>query len=999
MKNLKKILSLMLALCIVISLLTVPVHAAYCCELSVDSIVQEAGKVVVNFTTNSTEDNRNIRIDVGRLFEKDGSLRSSQVAYEESVVSSGSQNNSVEFDSSLFISGEKYRVTVRYDRDCSQYNCIWGASKDFVCESGMPVYEIGSTYSEDITIGMTPVALKVTASQSGIYDLFVDCEDDWCLQIECDGTIGDFGTLMYLKENESMYYQVMVSDYAWDVIESCQAKFKADLVDIETINPITTTPADGDTVYTLKDVTDVVWINIPVSGQYEIFTECGNGGEALLMNEDGEEVVSQYFNQEGKHILNAGTYYYFASPWSIPSDSYTTTIKYYEIETMQFGDEISSDSYDDKYLNFKLDKMAAVWAENKSGSLNMRAASGDNNWYIADYVQVLPAGEYRLTYSGNGSVVINKTDIPTVIIGDEISAYEYQGSSYVILQAPETGEYEFYTSENGASIDGEWLSSGYYYMTMQAGETKSVEYYHDYGTISVKKYVPEYTQVNIGEKTDLNVETGKKMGFSFTVDSDDLYTISLDDAYNSNAYFETIKIYKDNNVLYEGKDVYFEDLELKLEKDETVYIEIFNTNSSSIKITKPTKISGNTVVDFSNSFSNYAKEKFIYTPSQAGYYDFSVRNLSQGYAYVEVLVNGERIGEISYDSGNSVDSIIYASPEEPLFIELTKGSNQTANGGLVFNKITTESIENTTDFEITDNSYYSFTLPETGVYKITGKAFYNTSSWREEGVYPYFFTPIIKNHKETSFSYDAQEGDVPVYFFGNKGDEVLFKEEVTSPYYPFEYPITGSIAKVDTEEIQLGSLVSSSEDCKFYSINIKKDGTYKFEDFSDELFDPNVGTWGTYYGRGYTMFGVDSEWYSITGTATGEIIDGIFDLKAGTYYIAAATYDQDLEDEHIPEARFKISKVDSDTPDDEALEINGTKSESGVSYAISGNIPEDATLYAVLYDGERLKEIKVVESPVSEGTVTFDNSVGSYDCKLFLWDVNMKPLCNNVICD
>ena len=119
MKNLKKILSLMLALCIVISLLTVPVHAAYCCELSVDSIVQEAGKVVVNFTTNSTEDNRNIRIDVGRLFEKDGSLRSSQVAYEESVVSSGSQNNSVEFDSSLFISGEKYRVTVRYDRDCS----------------------------------------------------------------------------------------------------------------------------------------------------------------------------------------------------------------------------------------------------------------------------------------------------------------------------------------------------------------------------------------------------------------------------------------------------------------------------------------------------------------------------------------------------------------------------------------------------------------------------------------------------------------------------------------------------------------------------------------------------------------------------------------------------------------------------------------------------------------------------------------------------------------
>ena len=539
-------------------------------------------------------------------------------------------------------------------------------------------------------------------------------------------------------------------------------------------------------------------------------------------------------------------------------------------------------------------------------------------------------------------------------------------------------------------------------MTMQAGETKIFEYYHDYGTITARKNTIEYTPINIGEKTDFDVAIGQKKGFSFTADADDIYILSLDQQ-GDGVYVDSIKVYTDNKVLYEGENENFKDLIIELDEGESVYAYISNGNygrTYAVNVTKP-KISGNTTVDCSNPTYSNKIQKFIYAPSEAGYYNITVNNLSgDTHSYIKVSINDEVVGEISSQHSSSVSKIMYASSEETVLIEFAMGTGQTAEAALTFDKIESKSIENISDFKITDNSYYSFTLPETGMYKITGSAFYNASSWREEGVYTYFFDPIIKNCKETSFSYDAQEGEVPVYFCGSTGDEVLFKEEVTSSYYPFEYPITASIEKVDTEEIQLDSLISTTAGCKLYSINITKDGMYKFEDFSEELFDPNVGPYGTYYGRGFTVFCVNSEWHYMTnGSTTVGTSDGTFDLKAGTYYIAAGTYDNYPEDEHIPMAKFKITTIKAESPDDEALQISGTKTANGVNYTISGSIPADSTLYAALYDAGKMKDLKPVKNPLSLGSITFDNAPGSYDCKLFLWDKTFKPLCNDIVCD
>lgn len=124
---------------------------------------------------------------------------------------------------------------------------------------------------------------------------------------------------------------------------------------------------------------------------------------------------------------------------------------------------------------------------------------------------------------------------------------------------------------------------------------------------------------------------------------------------------------------------------------------------------------------------------------------------------------------------------------------------------------------------------------------------------------------------------------------------------------------------------------------------------------------------------------------------SGENANETFNLKAGTYYIGAVTYDMYSDDKHIPAAKFKISEVKP--------EMSCTKTETGVTYSISGSIPEVAQLYAAIYDGGILKEIKQIENPASEGSISFKTISATDSCKLFLWDTDFAPLCGNVTCN
>lgn len=194
----------------------------------------------------------------------------------------------------------------------------------------------------------------------------------------------------------------------------------------------------------------------------------------------------------------------------------------------------------------------------------------------------------------------------------------------------------------------------------------------------------------------------------------------------------------------------------------------------------------------------------------------------------EVWAGNTDIGCVTND--NEQSTVVYASKDMPLRIKIEMSWSEVADVKLTFGKAETKTITDASNFEITDNSYYSFVLPETGVYQITGSAYYEQTYWRDAGEYSYLFSPIIKDCKdygEAYLSYDGETMDeCPTFFCGNAGDEVLFKEEPTSSGYMFNYPIKAKIAKVETETVDLNSNITSSENFKFYAVNIINDGIY-----------------------------------------------------------------------------------------------------------------------------------------------------------------------------
>ena len=1002
----KKVWSLIIALCMTISLFSIPVFADTCCDIGIENFVQDSEKVTVYWTAKASVE-RFANVGIYRAYDTSGT----KITGKDYTISNTEYADFVtEFDISTFLKGETYEIHISLFDWCE--NCYGNScyqSIQFTVENGCPVYELGNTYSGDFSVSADNIAFKVTAPTSGIYQLYVDSDESFYLDMDIIGgkRLGSGGSLysglVYLDAGETAFYTVKIKDWAQEHIQTVQAKFKFDIAQYEIETVLTSTPGDGDTVFSIENPTGLTLLNIPKAGIYDISTVCSHNGKTTLYTIGGDEVVYTMFNESGSVYLEKAQYYYVPESWQTPADDYTTTFKYSLPDEYEFGTVINVSNGKNKYLSFKLDRAAFLRKENESGYVKITVSSGEETYSLDSRDVLLPAGEYLMECTYSGSVQVVKNDVPVTVIGNEINAYtDMYGNKHTVFEAPESGEYEFYLSSGQFfGEDEEWVNAGYEYVVMEKGEQFYVSFYDP---ITVSKYTPVYTAVPFDQPYSFDIEKRKKTGLLFTAPDDDTYIFTFGEFGSS--YFGKIKIYTDSEVIYEATDVYAEKQEISLKKGNKVYIDISKSEGTdyALKITakeRPLQISGNTVIDTSNPLGSMVEREIVYTPAEAGYYNFVVNKTSgDNYAYIVISLNGEELGYISNPDNGRHEAFIYASPAEPLNILITKGTYQTSELELTFDKISGKKINDITNFEVTDNSYYSFILPETGVYKISGSAFYNATSWRDEGVYPYFFSPIIKDSENTSFSYDSSTGEVPVYFCGNKGDEVMFKEEVTnSYYYPFEYPISASISAVETEAAQTDTLVSSSDKIKIYSINIPANGVYKFEDFSDDLSEITPDSY-THYGHGFTMFCVDSEWQEANYDASGNPTDGrLFNLKAGTYYIAAGTYDNIPDDDVTVCARFKITTISSEeTPDDEKLKISGTKTANGVAYTISKNISQNFVLYAALYNGTQLKEIKVVKNPAYEGSITFDNAVTAYDCKLFLWDSNFAPLCESTVC-
>lgn len=965
----KKIMSITLIICMVASLFITPVSAMQCCSPYIAGIEQGDEKLAVNLEWQETSAAEKLIVHIWH----NSNDWYSYVAEKEYTLSGAETAATVEFDNSLFIKDETYHVAVICG-DCTECD-VFNSYKEINFEKeGMPVYDISGIPSEEIMFDKSDYkAIRVTAENEGIYKIGVDTRQqsgDWGLKFyknnHYNNTVDE--SMIYFREGQTQVFKAKVmDDYQEDTL-TANLTFEPATVYFE--EPETDTPDDGDVVYSLNNPVEYgeyIGITIPKKGVYTIESnapQAQNNAQSFLYDSTASWLVEWKWNTDATEMLLEEGNYYIAT-FNVPEENQETIITYKKPEAFEsFGTEISLESNQVIYKSIKLDSSAFITKADVSGD-GLDVSLLDENFEeqkdIRDYknwTNLIAPGEYILeirAYNA-GSAVITKTQIPTTVIGEQISSAPVDNEgNYTYVKAPETAEYEFYFGNDNAMIDDDWISSGTYYYEMKKDEIKLV--YWEGDGFTVKKLVPEYSELSFGDNS-ISLNPQKKQYYSYTAQEKGSYKFNID---MDGTFY--LKLYKDEQEIFNGD--YFGDTQQKkqlkadLDMNESIYFCLSSAyeNNLSINIAdRYTKIKETGVVDCSGE-DTYEEKEFLYAPEQAGYYTFSFNKAANesDYYSINVEINGQKIGGISNNEPDkTLTDKFYASADEPVEIVLTYYDNQSCTANMIFERITAIPVTDISNFKIEDESYYSVILPETGIYKITGTAIFNASDWRDEGEYGYCFYPVIKNYREAIFCYDAQEGEIPSFFCGNKGDEILFKEESTE-YYSFEYPITASITEADAEEIQLDTIVSSNDDYKIYCVKITEDGKYKFEDFSEELIYDNI-----YYGRGYASFCDGGEWnYVGEGSTVVNEEYIIFELKAGVYYIAAGTYDSIPEDEHDPKAEFKISKIEEEKPDEEltysdksfiydgnekSLELNGSIPK-GVKVTYSDNKGTDAGTY------------------------------------------------------
>ena len=559
MQKVKKLLSLMLIMCMLFSFFVVDVHADTCCYIGITDIRQSQAddKLYIDFYDISYLPGRSISVSLEHVYTVNGEERTETVYSDYGIiVPEDVSSSTIDVDGSNFIKGEQYRVAMYYSDYCDYcYDNCW-IQREFIAEDvGAYAYNVSDSYTETITVDTKGASLKVKPKQTGIYEMVVDSEDAWCLDIRNDSATFLNEGMYFVKENEEFYFKVKIPDYYHDTITSCDAKFKFAPVTVENINSLTTSPSSGDTVYNFNKKEGVFKLSIPKKGVYEVKIPETEYVNASIYNMDGEYISNIDGSAPRKCYFKADDYYYIPGYWGYKPESFLTTIKYTEPETLQFDTEISCDSYNDCFMYFELDKPSVVWMEQTNGYMWANVYGDTENYDIANGVCMIPAGNYYVVYGNEESkAIFKKAEVPHITAGEEISGFtDFNNLTHIIVDVPKTAEYELYFSD-GQYINDEWIN-GYTYMTLNEGDQK---YYAYTGEFTFKEYVAEYTAVNIDEETAVNAGRYKRNTFKFTAPEKSKYILTLNNEYGNTAYIGQLKVYTENKVFYNKVDVYEE---------------------------------------------------------------------------------------------------------------------------------------------------------------------------------------------------------------------------------------------------------------------------------------------------------------------------------------------------------------------------------------------------------------------------------------------------------
>jgi len=947
---------LAVALCMAALLFGMSVYADDCCQLKIESIEQSEDKIIVNLGIQTGVEEGTVTVWIDDC-SGNGFAFSDAKNYTVSSVEHGEYSViSVEFDSSSFLKGRRYQVDAGQsgfcENGCYKYT---NDSKNIVTEYGCPVYSVNNTLKKDFTRGET-VALRYTASKSGFYQLFCD---SWEIDINNNSSKWISGDIVYLEENQSAYFQVKMA--SWANGDSCTASFTVDMADCVTIQAVTDTPDDGDDVFLIGDgMYGMAVLEVPKSGIYDISGDV----DFKLFSPELEELFNSDY---GQVPLCRGTYYCFVDMWGED----TATVKYNCPEELVFDEEYIVNSEEPKYLYFELNEPAAIYKTDTTydvSSVSIFSSDAEPIDLTYDSPVVLFAGEYMLSYCtdyGETYEIFSKEDVPVTIIGDEIEYYVDNRDSYnkhAVLQAPQTAEYVFYSSDwyTIPTEDKEIDVYGYSYITLNKDEQVYVRNYGwDDSDMTAEVFEIEYTPLMLGEALEIDEIYGS-VGMSFTAPEQGNYFFEFD-----MSYLDKIKIFTGDEVIFESyvdSDSYSTDEVITLDKNETVYIDVFSSEGyGSVKVFEA--ITDGIVVDFSEC--DDLIYECVFKPSQAKYYNFAVRKLEgDGIVSVYVPMETDEWWYDLYNAGESYTSMLYGKPEHPLYITIFAENDTEAVVELTVEVVCDKSVADASSITITDESCHSVIAPLSGVYELCAKGVKN-----EEADFDMYTEMVINLEKIGGTSFWIGEGEsYSDYIYAFAGEEIL----VYASW--FECDVEMSLKPVEAIPLNL-------EDGEFaikpgiYSIHIPQDGEYVFESFDDSYFRMcNADVW---------MDANEEESF-------------VREFKQGNLYIFYSVNEEDANDSV---AKFALTEQAKYTALELTYQIND-KDEYSYSYKIIGDIPDGAVLCAVLYDTGKFVEAEIIKCPGKNGDIMFDSTVyGYHECKLFLLDEDFTPVCSEVVCD
>ena len=721
MKKLKHLLSWLIVFMLIFSIMPTAVFASPCCFAEVESITEADGIITITYYIDSDTENRGVRLSV--YHEGTGTTPIS----EDMQHSSGTYAYS--FSSSELLAGETYQAYVLFTTSCPWDACYDGVRKSFtVSDDGMPHFYLDELPNGTLDlVGKSRAAVTVTTAAAGFYS--ISAADEYN-NIKIGSYPRDYNVDKYEYYTAKQNITFLISTYDGSDL-STTISFGPAAANI--LPTITTNPLDGDKLINVSDYIGLCSFTVSKDGLYSFEYSQPEElyGSFKLYNSDGDYIFNSQNSIYGQAIeepLFPGTYYLDTADMR---GEYDLSVTYTVPDELEYGTSYYIGQDASKYFYLNVEQPAYITLE--GSGMHAVLQSDEDTYYLSIYETsyVLPSGNYYVEVSNESTVAevideeftLNAEFIETMSLDTPVTPskqYPRYGNYYYYIAfcAPETDTYEFDFSKcdsyDFVNDDGSKL----------ACETREMEkgdwlliLMSDAAEISVSKYAPPApVALTYDVESYFEWVSGKTYAFSFTPEEDGLYKFTSD-----RCFCNEIKIYTDDEVLYETDDSDFNYVTVELKKNIPVYITLRGTHytwsgdgyTNDIRVTTP-YIKDNGTVDIAGN----NKPTYVYcTADVSGYYELSMQKVYD-YNYSSIVA---ALGEKSFyvSKYSYTKTLVYIEAGEPLEIKCTYDNDESCQMEIILVSVAVQDIELETNKTVSADFYYNFTAPEDGLYKIS----------------------------------------------------------------------------------------------------------------------------------------------------------------------------------------------------------------------------------------------------------------------------------------